>query len=131
MDTQFSDAEVAYLKGQILGRLATVGPGGRPHVTPVGFSVDADRGTIVIRGYNMAETKKFRDAERHPEVAFVVDDLASTDPWRPRGIEVRGLATTHAGEPNEAEGRLSGAYIEIHPRRIRRWGIEVAATVGP
>ena len=33
----FTDAEISYLKIQRLGRLATVGPDGQPHVVPVGF----------------------------------------------------------------------------------------------
>ena len=32
---------------------------------------------------DMAATKKFRDAQRRPDVAVVVDDLASIDPWQP------------------------------------------------
>jgi hypothetical protein len=33
-----------------------------------------------------------RDVERTRRAAVVVDDLASTSPWRPRGVEVRGRA---------------------------------------
>ena len=40
----------------------------------------------------LSETKKFRDVARTGRAAIVIDDLASTDPWRPRGIEVRGVA---------------------------------------
>jgi pyridoxamine 5'-phosphate oxidase family protein len=48
-------------------------------------------------------------------VAIVVDDLASTDPWRPRGIEVRGRG--------EAIG-LPTPLIRVHPERIVSWGLE-------
>ncbi len=88
----FTDAEVAYLQGQRLGRLATVDPAGQPHVVPVAFRYNPDQDTIDIGGHGFARRKKYRDVQRNPRVAFVVDDLASVDPWRPRMIEIRGEA---------------------------------------
>ena len=78
----------------------------------------------------MAASKKFRDARRHPEVAVVVDDLASVDPWTPRGIEIRGQAETHidggqqVGERVGAGFPFNPAWISIRPRRILSWGID-------
>ncbi|MCW2915866.1 MAG: class putative F420-dependent enzyme, partial [Actinomycetia bacterium] len=94
----FTASEIEYLNSQPLGRLATVGPDGRPHIVPVGVFFDPETQSIVIGGHastNMAASKKFRDCERHRDVAFAVDDLASVDPWTPRGIEIRGRAETH------------------------------------
>ncbi|SFQ71721.1 pyridoxamine 5'-phosphate oxidase family protein [Amycolatopsis arida] len=129
--TTLTDAEIAYLAGQPLGRLATVGPHARPHVVPVGFDYDPERGTLVIGSVaDMAASKKFRDAARRPDVAFLVDDLASTNPWRPRGIEIRGRAETHAEGGAEIGRRLGASFpfdagwIEIHPRRVVSWGID-------
>jgi len=133
----FTEAEIAYLKigplrGQ-LGRLATVGPDGRPHITPLGVTYDPGTRTIVLGGYagtNMAASKKFRDARRHPDVALVVDDLAAIEPWTPRGIEIRGRAETFTEGGEEVGRRLDPvmpwdpAWIRIHPRRILSWGIE-------
>ena len=130
----FTPAEIAYLKGQRLGRVATVGASGQPHVVPVGFRYNAEEDTIDIGGHGFAKSKKFRDAQANPRVAFVVDDLASVSPWRPRGIEVRGRADvlTSGGE---AFGRGYDAQIfRVRPRRIVSWGIEAArrsATVRP
>src|SRR5207244_9459438 len=45
-----------------------------------------------IGGHAFATRKKYRDVLANPRVAFVVDDLTSVNPWRPRGIEVRGRA---------------------------------------
>ncbi len=82
--TAFTAAEIEYLKSQPLGRIATVGADGTPHVMPVGVFYDADFEAVVIGGTgDMAATKKFRDAQRRPDVAVVVDDLASIDPWQP------------------------------------------------
>jgi len=42
----FTTAELDYLQTQRLGRLATVGPDGTPHATPVGFLYDPADDTI-------------------------------------------------------------------------------------
>lgn len=127
----FTDTEIAYMNSQPLGRLATVGKDGAPHVMPVGFYYDAEDGSIVIGSAgDMAASKKFRDARRHPEVAIVVDDLASMDPWTPRGLEIRGRAEA-ATDGGEEVGRKLGApfpfhpaYLRIRPRRVLAWGLE-------
>jgi pyridoxamine 5'-phosphate oxidase family protein len=127
----FTEAEIAYLTDQPLCRFATVGQDGTPHITPVGVHHDA--GTIVIGSVaDMTASKKFRDARRHPAVALVVDDLASYDPWTPRGIEIRGRAET-LDEGGEAVGERVGAsfpftaaWIRVHPSRIVSWGINDA-----
>lgn len=111
----FTDAERAYLTGGAqLGRLATVGTDGTPHVVPVSWIYNAARDTIDIGGHELELTKKFRDAARTGRAAIVIDDIASTDPWHPRGIEVRGRAEAIA---------MPTPLIRIHPERIVSWGI--------
>jgi pyridoxamine 5'-phosphate oxidase family protein len=112
----FTEAEVAYLAGgRQLGRIATVGQDGTPHVVPVAYIYNAARDTIDIGGHELEQTKKFRDVVRAGRVAIVIDDLASTDPWLPRGIEIRGRGEAIA---------IPTPLIRIHPRRIVSWGIE-------
>ena len=96
----FTDEEIEYLKSQLLGRLATGGPDGQPHVVPVGFRYNAELDTIDIGGHDFTRRKKYHDVQRNPRVAFLVDDLASVNPWRVHGIEVRGEAEvlTSGGE---------------------------------
>ena len=101
--------------GLQLGRIATVGADGTPHVVPVGFIYNAARDTIDIGGHELARSKKFRDIARAGRAAIVIDDLESTDPWRPRGIEVRGWAEAI---------ELPTPLIRIHPQRIVSWGLE-------
>ena len=74
------DEEIEYLKTQILGRLATVGPDGQPHVVPVSFRCNAQLDTIDIGGHDFARRKKYQDVQRNPRVAFIVDDLVSVNP---------------------------------------------------
>ena len=70
----FTAAERHYLDTERrLARVATVGPDGIPHVTPVGWSLDGD--VIEIRGHNLAATKKFRDVVRTGVAAVVIDDV--------------------------------------------------------
>src|SRR3954451_5793506 len=112
----FTDAELGYLTGgSQLGRVATVGADGTPHVVPVAWIYNAARDTIDIGGYELELTKKFRDVARTGRAAIVIDDLASTEPWVPRGIEVRGRGEAIA---------LPTPLIRIHPERIVRWGLE-------
>jgi pyridoxamine 5'-phosphate oxidase family protein len=114
----FTEAELRYLAGgSQLGRLATVGADGTPHVVPVAWIYNAVRETIDIGGFELERTKKFRDVARSGRAAIVVDDLASTDPWRPRGVEVRGRGEAIA---------LPTPLIRIHPERIVSWGLEAA-----
>jgi pyridoxamine 5'-phosphate oxidase family protein len=110
----FSEAELAYLQSERrLARIATVGADGMPHVTPVGWSYNADLETIDLGGRDVSATKKFRDVLRSRRAAVVIDDVLP--PWQPRGVEVRGDAEAIDGPP---------ALIRIHPRRIISWGLE-------
>lgn len=112
----FSEAELGYLTGgRRLGRLATVGADGTPHVVPVGWIYNAARDTIDVGGYELEHSKKFRDVARSGRAAIVIDDLESVDPWRPRAIEIRGRGEAIA---------MPTPLIRIHPERIVSWGLE-------
>ncbi|MDI2130716.1 PPOX class F420-dependent oxidoreductase [Yinghuangia seranimata] len=119
----FTDAELRYLRTQRLGRLATVAPDGTLQNNPVGYHVNAD-GTIDIRGYSMATSRKFRNVAANPNVALVIDDIASLDPWTVRGIEIRGKAEALDDAGGAPRPGLSPAVIRIHPRRILSWGVD-------
>src|SRR5688500_4395627 len=114
--TVFREAEIRYLAGgRQLGRIATVGADGTPHVVPVAWIYNAVRDTIDVGGHELDRTKKFRDVARTGRAAIVIDDLASTNPWRPRAIEIRGRGEAIA---------LPTPLIRIHPERIVSWGLE-------
>jgi pyridoxamine 5'-phosphate oxidase family protein len=111
----FTEAELRYMTGgRQLGRIATVGADGTPHVVPVGWIYNAARDTIDIAGHELERSKKFRDVARNGRAAIVIDDLESIDPWRPRGIEVRGRAEATT---------TPTALIQIYPERIVSWGL--------
>lgn len=115
--TAFSEAERAFLHegGRRLGRVATVGADGTPHVVPAGWVYNEVLDTIDVTGHGVETTKKFRDVRRSARAAVVIDDLASINPWHPRAIEVRGRAEAVDGP---------GALIRIHPDRVVSWGLD-------
>lgn len=121
----FTPAEIAYLQSQRLGRLATVGADGQPHVVPVGFRYNAEQDAIDIGGHGGFTTrKKYRDVSQNRRVAFVVDDLASTNPWRPRGIEIRGEADILDSGGQEIGPGFDPEMFRIRPRRIVSWALD-------
>lgn len=122
--TAFSDAELAYLKTQRLGRMATVDPQGQPQANPVGF-FPQDDGTILIGGYSMGATKKWRNLRANPKIALVVDDIVSVDPWRVRGVDIRGEAELLVGK-HDLGSFMSDEVIRIHPHKVHSWGLDDA-----
>jgi pyridoxamine 5'-phosphate oxidase family protein len=113
----FTEAEVEYLSGQELARLATASPDGQPDVSAVRFGLDGS--DIVSSGLDLTRTVRYRHLVSNPQATIVVDDLASTDPWKPRGVKVRGDATIE-----EHGGRLR---IRIRPTTVWSWGINEGA----
>ncbi|MGH2587831.1 MAG: PPOX class F420-dependent oxidoreductase [Dehalococcoidia bacterium] len=113
----FTEGELGFLLGERrLARIATTGKDGTPHVTPTGWSYNADLDTIDVGGHSLEQTKKYRDVRRTGRAAIVIDDVLP--PWKPRSVEVRGRAEVVPGPP---------ALIRIHPERIVSWGIESEA----
>jgi len=124
--SHFTEKEIEYLRGQRLGRLATVGSDGSPHVVPVGFRLDAEGQAIEVGGHGLSGSKKWRDLQANPRIAVVIDDLASVTPWTPRGIEVRGQAELHSAGGEKFGPGWDSVWIRIVPRRIVSWGIDGA-----
>jgi len=109
----FTDAELAYLRSQPLLRFATASPTGRPDVAPVTFEVDGD--DIVSAGFDITRTVRYRNIQANPRATVVVDDLATVDPWSPRGIKVIGAAAIE-----EVDG---APRFRISPEVIISWGV--------
>ena len=120
--SKFSEAERAYLAKGRLGRLATIGADGVPHVVPLGWSYNAELDTIDIGGRVLTHTQKFRNVARNPNVALVIDDVVP--PWQPRCVLIRGR-----GEALESavgpEGQALGPTIRVTPHEVISWGMDV------
>ena len=89
---ELTAAQIDYLAGQRLGRLATAGADHKPHVVPTSFRYNAELGTIDVGGHHVDTTKKYRDVQQSGWAAIVIDDLMSINPWQPRMLEIRGRA---------------------------------------
>jgi pyridoxamine 5'-phosphate oxidase family protein len=125
-DMTFKPYEIDFMRVAELGRLATIQPNGIPQVSPVGFSYNEELGTIDIAGYQMSRSQKYRNIASNDKVAFVIDDIASRDPWRVRCLEIRG--TAEQADVTRARGaagdQLDTAIIRVTPRRIISFGID-------
>lgn len=85
-----------------------------------------DHTKIEVGDHNLADRRPLylRNIESNPLVAFVVDDVASTDPWTPRGVTVRGRAEIRtAGGERMGQG-FDSTLIVITPASIVSWGID-------
>ena len=120
----FTEKEIEYLKEQRLGRLATVGTNGEPHVVPLSFQYNKERDSTDISGYNLGKSKKLRDIEATGKMALVVDDTAPGGGWNPRVVEIRGSAGALLVGEDELNPDSDNELIRIHPRRIVGWGLD-------
>jgi pyridoxamine 5'-phosphate oxidase family protein len=109
----FTPAELDYLAAQPLLRFATASSTGRPDVAPVTFEVDGD--DIITAGFDITHTVRYRNIQSNPRATVVVDDLASLDPWTPRGVKVIGAASIEEVGGSER--------FRISPEVIISWGI--------
>ena len=108
----FTEDEIAFLTQRRLARVATASSDGQPHVVPVVYEFDGVE--FYFTGWNLERSLKFRNLIENEKVALVVDDLLTVCPWRPRGLEVRGVS-----ELAKEDGR---AYVKVTPLVKRSWG---------
>lgn len=102
-----TNAEQQFLVRQRRGYLTTIGPDGWPQVKPLGFTWNAELGTIDIAGFNMTESAKYRNVATNPKVAFVVDEVTVENTMEGAHLlEIRGRA------------EQAGQLIRIHPTRV-------------
>jgi pyridoxamine 5'-phosphate oxidase family protein len=97
-----SPAELEFLRSQRIGRFATVGPSGWPHVAPVMYAVD-DEGALEFD----VDGVKLRNLTAEPRAAMVVDAMGPK-----RGIALQGRARLIAPE-----------RARLEPVRKFSWGL--------
>jgi pyridoxamine 5'-phosphate oxidase family protein len=118
----FTELEIEYMAGQRLGRIATVGADGQPHVVPTTFRYNAEQDAIDVGGMRMSQTKKTRDVQRTGRASIVIDDVLP--PWSPRMIEVRGTAEVIATGGKAFGDNFEDTIVRIRPTRIIAFGID-------
>lgn len=116
----FDQAELDFIRSQRLLRIGTASSDGRPDVVPVGFDFDGEY--FYISGLRNKRSLKYRNTQENPRATLVLDDLASVNPWRPRGVKIYGEVdfVQRAGYAGEKE------YLRIKPSRVRSWGLRDA-----
>src|SRR5579862_3601781 len=122
--TRLSTEQINYLAGQRLGRIATAGADGKPHVVPTSFRYNHDLGTVDVGGLHVDTTKKYRDVQVNPAAAIVIDDLASIDPWTPRMLEIRGRAEAVPNGGDDLGPGFGTAFIRLYPEKVNSFGID-------
>jgi pyridoxamine 5'-phosphate oxidase family protein len=120
----FTDKEIEYLAEQRLGRIATVGADGQPHVVPTSFRYNPEHDAIDVGGLRMSQTKKVRDVRRSGRATIVVDDVLP--PWQPRMIEIRGTAAVVPSGGKALRDAFEDTIVRITPTRIIAFGIDSA-----
>ncbi|WP_117211898.1 PPOX class F420-dependent oxidoreductase [Allorhizocola rhizosphaerae] len=117
----FTEEEVEYLRSQMTARLATVAPDGQPDVVPVALEFDGTHFWVGGPGESFLGTRKVRNvAAGSRNVALVVDDMVSFDPFIVRGIRVYGIADP----PVERVGMIGpGLYMRITPTVSWSWNM--------
>jgi len=116
----FSDAELTYLAKGKLARLATIDVTGMPHVVPLGWRYNPELDVIDIGGRDFARSRKFRNAQRNPNVALVIDDVLPPCSVLPGGSR----------EATVASGSSGPAHTSPH-RRAALHGLTLGAAVDP
>jgi pyridoxamine 5'-phosphate oxidase family protein len=122
----FTDREIEYLERQTMGRLATIGPDGRPHLIPLTYRYNRDEDAIDLGGIDFAAGKKWRDAKQNPNVTFLVDDFAPTEA---HAVEIRGDAELHEQGGSQINPRFPNfveQFMRLRPRHIVSWGCDDA-----
>ena len=118
----FTNLEIEYMAGKRLGRIATVGADGQPHVVPTSFRYNAGEDAIDVGGMRMSQTKKTRDVRRTGRASIVIDDVLP--PWQPRMIEVRGTAEVVATGGKAFGDNFEDTIVRIRPARIIAFGVD-------
>ena len=127
-DTILSQNEIDYLNTQRIARIATVSIISdrpiQPDVVPVGFDFDVEY--IYVSGMNILKSTKYKNILKNRNVAVVIDDLKTVDPWDPRGIRIYGDAdvVTRRGGYMDPSGHSEHTYIRIRPIKKWSWGID-------
>lgn len=114
----FTPSELDYIRNQPLARIGTASPSGRPDVAAVAFDFDGEY--FYVSGRRNEITRKYKNTQMNPRASLVIDDLASTRPWQPRGLKVFGSVdfVKRDGYAGKKE------YLRIKPSRKHSWGLE-------
>jgi len=117
------------LAGARVAHLATVGPGGRPHIVPITFALDGDAIYFAVdaKPKRTTDLQRLRNIEANPVVAVLVDHY-DEDWTRLWWVRVDGRAgVLGRGDSDRAVDLLAERYAQY--RQVRPSGPVVAISV--
>ena len=92
-----TDGELAFIKEQRIGRLATASPKGAPDVAPALAIYRRSLGAFLLGGQGLERTRRYQNARRNPQASLVFDAL-SWEPYELRGVKVAGSISIHVAD---------------------------------
>jgi PPOX class probable F420-dependent enzyme len=103
-----------------VARLATIDAGGRPHLVPIVFAVDADHVYSVVDAKPKRTTalQRLANVRANPAVAVLVDHYDDADwnaLWWVRADGAARVLSAPDDEAAHALGLLAGRYPQQHP----------------
>jgi pyridoxamine 5'-phosphate oxidase family protein len=130
-EQSFTEQEKRYLTERRLGRLATVGASGEPHVVPVGYHFDPDLEVVRIGGQLLGSRGQdrlyLRQLRAHPVAAFVVDDFVAGPTPIARGVIVKGAVRLHDSGGEVLGPDFGPGWIEIVPSWVSSWTVNTGS----
>jgi pyridoxamine 5'-phosphate oxidase family protein len=116
--TAFNEPELEYLRASTeAGQRASLTISGSDdhfRVVPVRVSYDELEDAVEIAAPEALHVGINLPPSDTATVELVVDDLASIEPWQPRGVAVTGTAEALSRPPR----------VRIRPESVRSWGLE-------
>jgi hypothetical protein len=112
----FTNEEIEFINWVRFARIAT-SVHDRPHVVP-GRAFLED-GKIIVPGWEMKRSYKFRQVQQNPWMSVVWDIRGG--PEGIKGVEVRGRGTA-IEDPDNADETMQ-YRIELTPTKVFSWGI--------
>jgi len=126
MAFELTDGELAFIKEQRIGRLATASPTGAPDVAPALAIYRRSLGVFLLGGQGLERTRRYQNARRNPQASLVFDAL-SWEPYELRGVKVAGSISIHVADEEINLGAMGIPLLVVRPERKWSWGLEEKA----
>ncbi len=126
MAFELTDGELAFIKEQRIGRLATASPSGAPDVAPALAVYRRSLGVFLFGGQGIERTRRYNNARRNPQASLVFDAI-SWDPYELRGVKVAGSISVHGADDEINLGMMGIALLVLRPERKWTWGLDEKA----
>ena len=126
MAFELTDRELAFIKEQRIGRLATASPSGAPDVAPALAIYRRSLGVFLLGGQGLERTRRYQNARRNPQASLVFDAL-SWEPYELQGVKVAGSISIHIADEEVNLGAMGTPLLVVRPERKWSWGLEEKA----